>query len=231
MLTQTEKGYRATQLTTDCFDHWGRLSTELAEAPVMRFQQGWLPQKEEGFQPGRVRLGFWRKFLVVFAEMEDHHVTSDHLPFNACAFTTCDTFEFFLRPLPREEYYEFHVTPTNSVLQLRFPSEEEFRRKRSPAEGKEFFERCRISKPVLQSRARVLADHTGWCVALGVPLAVIANEQMNRGPVNWLVSFGRYDHDGSGGSPVISSTSPHEALDFHRQREWTLLELPFPSSS
>jgi hypothetical protein len=38
------------------------------------------------------------------------------------------------------------------------------------------------------------------------------------------IRFSRYDYTRGMGEPVLSSTSPHRRLDFHRQHEWGTLD-------
>ncbi|MEI8343284.1 MAG: hypothetical protein WCH43_17320, partial [Verrucomicrobiota bacterium] len=39
----------------------------------------------------------------------------------------------------------------------------------------------------------------------------------------WLASFSRYDYSSAEAPPVLSSTSPHAEVSFHRQQEWAEL--------
>ena len=90
--------------------------------------QAWCAELEPGFAPGQVRAGWRRDSLLVFAELTDHDVHSAATGINQRTWELGDTFEMFLRPDGQEEYFEFHVTPNNYRLQLRFPSSEALRR-------------------------------------------------------------------------------------------------------
>ena len=90
--------------------------------------QAWCAELEPGFAPGQVRAGWRRDSLLVFAELTDHDVHSAATGINQRTWEFGDTFEMFLRPDGQEEYFEFHVTPNNYRLQLRFPSSEALRR-------------------------------------------------------------------------------------------------------
>ena len=83
------------------------------------FDQPWLAAREEAFQPGRVRLSPQGALLCFAADLVDDSARRTRYPFNYSAFTECDAFEIFLYREGDAHYHELHVTPTNSLLQLR----------------------------------------------------------------------------------------------------------------
>ena len=116
---------------------------------------------------------------------------------------------------PAEEafYYELHVTPSNSILQLRFDGEET----RRPLDER------MVSTPVFSSHTWVTPE--GWSVFARIPLPPLSPQPCGE----WRLSFGRYDYTPPEPNPVISSTSPHTVCNFHRKEEWrwvTFAELP-----
>ena len=134
-------------------------------------------------------------------------------PFNFPAFMHCDAFEIFLGPADEKAYYELHVTPSNSVLQLRFDGDGE------PTS----LEDRMVAKPLFSSETAVAPK--GWNVFARIPL----DDLFPTAHSEWLLSFGRYDYSPDGLQPVISSTSPHAVCNFHRKEEWRrvrLSELP-----
>lgn len=142
--------------------------------------------------------------LLIRAELDDAHPMKDVFPFNFPAFQQCDAFEIFIGPADERAYYEFHVTPSNSVLQLFFEGTED---------RKSLDERM-VAEPLFSSGTSVTP--TGWHVDVRLPL-----EGLFPGyHPEWLLSFGRYDYSPGHPGPVISSTSPHTICNFHRKDEW-----------
>ena len=178
-----------------------------------RYGQPWLPQPEPAFAPGRVSLARENDALVIRAELHDGHVMQDVFPFNFPAFTRGDAFEIFLGPADKNAYYELHVTPSNSVLQLRFDGEG----------GAKSLEDHMVAEPLFYSETSLTPE--GWTISARIPLTGL----FPTSHPEWLLSFGRYDYTPGEPKPVISSTSPHAVCNFHRREEWrrlTLAELP-----
>jgi hypothetical protein len=178
------------------------------------FGQPWLPQVEPAFAPGWVEIGRENDDLLIHAELQDAHVMKDVFAFNFPAFMQCDTFEIFLGPADENAYYELHVTPSNSVLQLFFDGS---------AEKKSLEERM-VGEPLFSSETAMTSD--GWSVSVRIPLTRLfpgSNPE-------WLLSFGRYDYTPGESKPVISSTSPHTVCNFHRKEEWRRVRLDELSS-
>ena len=177
------------------------------------FGQPWLPQTEPAFAPGQVIIGLSENELVILAELTDAHPIEDSFPFNFPAFMQCDAFEIFLGPADEKAYYEFHVTPSNSVLQLYFDG----------TDARKTLEERAVAKPLFTSRTALAQG--GWCVEARIPLKRLFPGEHPE----WLLSFGRYDYMPGNPKPVISSTSPHAVCNFHRKHEWrkvSLVDLP-----
>jgi hypothetical protein len=168
------------------------------------FGQPWLPQTDPAFAPGQVILGFSGNELLIRAELTDAHPMQDVFPFNFPAFMQCDAFEIFLGPADEKAYYEFHVTPSNSILQLYFDG----------TDVKKTLEERAVAKPLFTSKTAILLG--GWSVEARIPLkGLFPGDHLE-----WLLSFGRYDYTPGAPSPVISTTSPHIVCGFHRRSEW-----------
>jgi hypothetical protein len=177
------------------------------------FAQPWLPQTDPAFAPGQVTLGLSENELVIRAELTDAHPMQDVFPFNFPAFMQCDAFEIFLGPADEKAYYEFHVTPSNSILQLFFDG----------SGVRKTIEHHAVAEPLFTSRTAFTA--TGWRVESRIPLAKLFPGEHPE----WQISFGRYDHSPETGTRVVSNTSPHTVCDFHRKEEWRrvrLVDLP-----
>ena len=173
------------------------------------FGQPWLPQPDPAFAPGQVMLGFSENELFIYAELIDADPMQDVFPLNFPAFMQCDAFEIFLGPADGKDYYEFHVTPSNSILQLYFDG----------TDVKKTLEERAVAKPLFTSKTAIILG--GWSVEARIPLKGL----FPCDHLEWLLSFGRYDYTPGAPSPVISTTSPHAVCDFHRKREWRHVRL------
>jgi hypothetical protein len=173
------------------------------------YGQHWLPKTEPAFAPGQVAFGFSGNELVIRAELHDAHVMLETFPFNFPAFMQCDAFEIFLGPADEKAYYELHVTPSNSILQLRFDGDGEVKS----------LEDQMVAEPLSHSDTSLTPG--GWTVSARIPL----DRLFPTTHPEWLLSFGRYDYVPGQAKPVISSTSPHAICNFHRRKEWRRVRL------
>jgi len=136
------------------------LKTDFMENPThtWSFGQPWLPQPEPAFAPGQVMLGFSGNELLIRAELTDAHPMQDVFPWNFPAFAQCDALEIFLGPADGKAYYELHVTPSNSVLQLFFDG----------SGVRKTIEHHAVAEPLFTSQTALTA--TGWSVEARIPL-------------------------------------------------------------
>ena len=190
---------------------WNTLKIDpIKKSPYLwHYGQPWLPQTEPDFAPGRVSLARENDHLVIRAELHDVHVMTDVFQFNFPAFKQCDAFEIFLGPANEKVYYELHVTPSNSVLQLRFDG----------AGGTKSLQEHMVAVPLFYSETSLTPE--GWSVIARIPLDGL----FPTSHPEWRLSFGRYDHTPGQPKPVISSTSPHVVCNFHRREEWRRVRL------
>jgi hypothetical protein len=195
-------------------DDWGDVERALIVTPPCHLQQAWRTEPEPEFRAAMVHVGWTDDALIVHAKLEDDDIFNPVTEFNAPAFERGDVFEIFLRATTQDAYYEFHISPTNQKFQLRLPAEGVVRRQ--PIEesiGKFLFDRRRID-----SRVKILLRH--WVVLAAIPLDVVQETGAVGPDTRWRFSFCRYDYTRGKAQPVLSSTSPHRQLDFHRQQEW-----------
>lgn len=175
-----------------------QLANHLALRPTLA------AENESAFAPGRIFIARENDDLVIRAELSDTHVMREVFPFNFPAFQQCDAFEIFLGPADEKAYYELHVTPSNSVLQLRFDGE---------GEAKSLEDQM-VAEPLFNSEISLTPE--GWNVIARIPLDALFPTTHPE----WLLSFGRYEYTPGQSKPVISSTSPHDICNFHRKEEW-----------
>ena len=171
------------------------------------FGQHWNKTPEPRFQPGFVGVTQTDSHLLIEASLQDRAINLSMYPLNQLAFLECDAFEVFLGAGNATHYYEFHVTPSNSILQLRF----EIAAPREPLESH------MVQETLFTSEVRI--ESTSWHVRMQIPLPPLNFPDLSR----LKLSFGRYDYLSDGNPPVISSTSPHTVCNFHRMEEWSII--------
>jgi len=180
-------------------------------------RQSWLAKPEEDFTPGIVRVGWRGNSLLVFAGLEDADIFTHATADNQRMWELGDTFEIFLQAADSPGYAEFHVTPNNLHLQLRFPDSETMRR----AQAANVFDEFLLPGAIFHSRTWV--ETREWFVYAEIPALVICGVDKPLAGTQWRFSFSRYDYIRGRPEPIISSSSPHAAPDFHRRQEWGTL--------
>ncbi len=169
--------------------------------------QFWRPQPEPDFRPANVAVRFADGRLLVDATLTDDDVTSQVDGPHQRTWELGDVFEIFVGRDDAESYQEVHVTPNNHVLHLRFDDAGHTRRI-----GGDLTLVAGAPDDVESSTARTA---TGWSVAAAIRVDARPGDLLR-------VSFGRYDASTTLPHPVLSSSSPHPFVDFHRPSEWQL---------
>jgi hypothetical protein len=200
------------------FDRTDRESVRRAfrSAVACAFDQAWLSENEVGFSPGEVRVGWRKNSLQIFAELTDMDIFNRATELNQPLWKLGDVFEMFFKSDEMENYVEFQVAPQNQRLQLsqlQARTAEWFHRR-------EEFTDCLLWDEVFHSQTWVEAETNRWQVYAEIPARVVCGSDEITENTRWRFSFGRYDYTRGIAEPVISSTSPHEKPDFHRQHEW-----------
>lgn len=197
---------------------WGDIETAFEAARPVALQQAWQDRPDAGFRPASVRAGWNDDVLLVYAVLEDDHVFNPVTRFNQPAFTEGDVFEIFLRPHGQDAYFEFHINPNNQKFQLRIPSIEAFQANRSRKGNipREWF----LEERAIHSRVKVEPEQRQWRILADVRFDGVVERPSGHPEGAWLFSFSRYDYTPEARSPVLSSTSPHQKVNFHRQQEW-----------
>lgn len=194
---------------------WEATFRAFDSASCCTLRQAWNSVAQSEFQETRVSVGVGKdegglKTLWVYAQMHDLDIFNFARSRNQRTWEMGDVFEIFLAPQQGNAYFEFHVTPENWTLECEIPL---------PHSNREQF--CLIEYSILRSWTKVDRARGQWDVLAAIPLEknVVPNVQ------NWRFSFSRYDAT-RGYEPILSSSSPHRVLDFHRIEEWGELVLP-----
>ena len=180
-------------------------------------KQAWRSAPEADFTPGTVWVGWRGGSLLVFAELADADIFSRATASNQRMWELGDTFEMFLQPAGTDGYVEFHVTPPNHRLQVRFP--DGTARTRIP------FAELVLPGDWFQSRTWLLPGERRWFVYAEIPAASLVAADGPLAGTDWRFSFSRYDYIRGRVEPILSSSSPHPVADFHRREEWGTLRL------
>jgi len=187
----------------------------LAASTPLHLVQAWRDEPEPAFRPATCRLGRDAEQLLILADLEDADIVTIDPHHNERAFQNADAVEFFIKPEGQDAYFEFHVTPNNARLHLRFdfldPADPETRQERL------------LEPDCCHSRTWPDPAAGRWLALLILPLATLAEDPTSLTTCRFSCS--RYDHSSDGSPPVLSSTSPHQEVDFHRQHEWRTIRL------
>jgi hypothetical protein len=185
------------------------------DAKPWSMRQSWRTRPQEGFLPGSVRWGWQPDTLWVLADLPDKHIRTSSTAHNQMICTLGDTFEIFVGRLGTPWYLELHISPRNHRLHLLFPADglaSVKRRDKTLAE----FERDPQAFSSWVSRS----EGERWQVLVRVPASLLPGGEPFRAGDRLEVSFSRYDCGPEGTPDILSSTSPHRQLDFHRRHEW-----------
>ena len=185
------------------------LGADRASAATFTLGQFWRETPEPDLRPTLAYVWWTDGFLFVEAELTDDDPFNTATAHNQRTWEMGDAFEIFARRDDSEAYVEVHVTPNNIKLHLKFADFEQTKRIAG-------IDEVAADPDKILSAARVTP--TGWSASARVPLAAAPGDLIR-------VSLCRYDASRSRPEPVLSSSSPHPVLSFHRPLEWLLCRL------
>ncbi|MDA3873989.1 MAG: carbohydrate-binding family 9-like protein [Kiritimatiellae bacterium] len=203
----------------DLRDDWQQVQTVFASVPSVPLQQAWRVEPEAEFRPAHVACGWDDQALWVYAVLEDDDILNPVRENHQPAFLRGDVFEIFLRPEGDTTYYELHVTPHNHFFQLRIPSKKAFYQHRQSGLPSEWT----VLYPLFSSRVELQPEKRRWRILARIEFAKLGSKTPPQPGSDWQVSFSRYDYSQNRVSPILSSSSNHTKVDFHRQEEWNIL--------
>lgn len=215
-------------ITVPCIEHaaldnWNDRLATFASAPSWELHQAWHDKPEELFRPAFVRVAWRRDALLLLADLDDDLIVDAREPFNTMAFINNDTWEIFLRPSGQSSYFEFHITPHGSLLQLRFPCAGYLSVNSIKWHDQDPLAAIRIDRPHLVTDTMIRPG--GWRAYAEIPFTLVCENTPTKAGDELLFSFSRYDHHGGNNEPTLSSTSRHSQPNFHCEKEWKTLRL------
>ena len=178
----------------------------IGTAQPVSLGQAWLASPDPGFLSANVRVAWSPEALLVFAVLPDRDIFTNATAPNQETWTLGDVFEIFLQGELCSHYVELHVTPTNLRTQFYF--------ERSGAP------RVDLPDGVFASDVSIDSRNAHWTVLAEIPARLVSGRDVIKTNEQWHFSFSRYDASRDGNPPVLSSTSQHTKLNFHRQQEW-----------
>ena len=198
----------------------GDMALEFSKAEAISLKQSWLSASESGgFNPTSVRVVWEPEGLYVFALLQDKDIGSRSTHFNQRLWELGDTFETFIYLKGADAYYEFHVSPNNHVMQLCFDVD------LTPAQRRLQLPHLFMPRQVIESKVWVETTKNQWHVLLIIPASVLKPSGFFVAGDMLEFSFSRYDCSHDSEEPVLSSSSDHEELNFHRREDWGTLFL------
>jgi len=199
---------------------WESIHSAFENAPAWELGQAWKPSAEEKFRLGRVQIGWQDEALFILARLDDDCLFTRMTADNQEAYLLGDVFEIFIKDAARENYLELHIAPNGHRLQLHFPDGKTiFQMKEQGTKLKDLM----VSESLFDSTVRAVP--TGWEIFVRLPVTSFGSKIDDLKSSGLRASFSRYDYDDKGSAPVLSSTSAHEVLNFHRQEDWRTLTL------
>ena len=179
-------------------------------------EQAWRAVPENELRQGTVRFGWTPDALWVLADLSDKHVASRSTGNNQDMWMLGDVFEIFIARRGSPRYLELHVTPNNHRLHLRWT-----KRDLAKVLGKAKTVADFHSDPdAFQSWVRLNPDSKSWQVLAKIPAAIFPGDTIFKARQRLALSFSRYDVGPAETNKVLSSTSPHRKLNYHRRHEW-----------
>ena len=183
---------------------------------ALPFRQAWREAPEASFAPGFAVLRAEADALVVTAALADRAIGNTAETFNEKTWETGDVFEIFLQT-SEDVYYEFHVTPENRNLFLKWTTQRFAERR---------FEEALIpDRQFIATSADIRGEAGYWTVVARIPLAHIGLDTAeSREAVK--VAFARYDTTPGEDEPVLSATAPFPKPSYHIRSAWHALTWP-----
>lgn len=179
-------------------------------------EQAWRATPENELRSGTVRFGWTPDALWVVAELTDKHIASSSTTHNQDMWALGDVFEIFVARRGSPRYLELHVTPNNHRLHLRW-TERDFAQVRKKQKSVADFH---AEPDAFQSWVRRYPEGSGWQVLARIPATIFPGGLAFRAGQRFAFSFSRYDAGPEETPKILSSTSPHRKLNYHRRHEW-----------
>jgi uncharacterized repeat protein (TIGR03806 family) len=201
-------------------------------APIVNgFRTAWIQGKSQTYNPEttQAKLVWDRDYLYVWAKLNDKDIQANITQRDEQTWLD-DCFELFLKPSKKHTgYYEFHVTPANTQMDLYIP--ERIAKAYALYKSQHEFD--------FQSAAKVdgtIEDRTDTDRAWQVEFKIAWKDFYPTGgrPTEgelWSYSLCRYDYDRAQEQPSLTSISPLKQPSFHRYEDFAEIQFLGPTFS
>jgi len=187
-------------------------------APKLDFLQFW--EHKRPSNPGFVRVLWDDEFLYFSGELADDDLYADLTEHDSTTWLN-DTFEIFLKPSENSSvYYELHVTPSNTTMDLMNPAKDarrfEFARQ---------WESGMVTAVSIRGTLNSWQDRDeGWSIEMAIPWKAFTDFfPVPRAGDCWSFAACRFDYTVYGNGPIRSATPQFTSLSFHRLNEFDQL--------
>lgn len=193
-----------------------------------RFGQAWRNGHEASLLPSTLSLQWTDSSLIAQAFLADSEVVTRASADGQRLWELGDTFEIFLGDPESVAYSEFHISPNGFKLALRFTGPGDVASARASGDLGPFT----VPADVFQAQAgaadafpgwKIEGGQSGWYAFASIPAQAVTGRERIQPNETWEGHFARYDYSAGGPQPVLSSTAPLRALDFHRRNDWNRL--------
>ena len=199
-------------------------------APVVNnFRRAWIQGDSQKYNPEvtQAKLVWDRDYLYVWAKLKDKDIQANITQRDEQTWLD-DCFELFLKPSKKHPgYYEFHVTPANTQMDLYIP--ERMAKAYALYKSRHDFD--------FQSAVKIdgtIEDRTDSDRAWQVEFKVAWKDfyptggRPTEGEV-WNYSLCRYDYNRDQEQPSLTSISPLEQPSFHRYEDFAEIQFMGPT--
>lgn len=196
---------------------------------IDRFGQPWRGKDARPVQATRARLMWDRENIYFFAEMEDSALYSPLREHDSRTWEN-DCFELFLKPADdRPGYYEFHVTPAGTVMDMFIARRGDGGFDKYRSDGEFHLE----TKVALRGTVDQPGDgDRGWSVEGRIPWTdLIRTGGRPEVGEQWKFAICRYNYGEGGATPELSTAAPLTKGDFHRYEDYSPIRFAGPSPS
>ncbi len=218
---------RGEELCSFAWEDWNEIRKAFENHADLPLHQWWKNVEDVHFESGSVRIGWREDKIYLLASMEDQSVVTTAQRNGERLWELGDVVEIFIKSLDASEYYELQVAPNGCTLQLRYPDASAITTLRGlKMKG---WDRFIVHESIFSIRSRV--DDKKWHVLVEIPGELLFFDHASLLGCSCRISVSRYDYWEDARSPHLSSTSPHSEMDFHRQKDWAVVELVKPRPS
>ena len=190
-------------------------------AVVERFGQPWLGAKGKPARPTKAKVLWDREYFYFFAEMEDPDLFADITEHDGKTWLN-DCFEIFLKPSLKDPgYYEFHVTPNGTTMDLFIPDRTKWNYHNAVKLDEFKWQAKAIARGTLNNPGD---RDKGWSCEGRIPWSDFVKTGGRPKPGDeWRYSLCRYDYDTGGKNVHATTISPLTKYDFHRHEEFATM--------